>query len=444
MRRLILGAALVLGAGVNLVGADRPPGSSLCDYYAEQKYQSNTSESQYMFMRDIVSLAFGGGGTSVNATNASTGILNPGVYNGAYIDLISWFDGSKATTNQDGEPLSVNYMDSGAQDPLIEYLNGSTSAPEFRPGSNEERLFVHFYSGFGYIFQCSLVTDFPKTNVTPAADVSVAYTHKFMDLNQTDLAHFIDQVTLASQVFGVSESDAEGLSNDLNGRYNNRCSPPDSNGMLNSLCLDPSCPLPLGRDTDCAAYDNIPPNGTVSTGSSGSSGGGSSISKGAIAGIVIAAVVVVLLAIALFLYFRRKHANDAREKEAAAAAEQQRQAETQQVQSTSPGLWSESGGYPSPMGPQSHLSYTPTLANTHNSYGPYDSYLGPGGLYLAKHADAELAGPPPVSPHVSEMESPLHYNQHGSPLPAEVEGSPFPYSERQEKNPIEHHEGNGN
>jgi hypothetical protein len=88
---LILGS--LLAAGQVALG-QRPSNASICDYYAQQLYGKNTTDTQFQLMQNIVALAFGGGSGLSNASNASTGILNPGVSSGIPVNLISWFDGS--------------------------------------------------------------------------------------------------------------------------------------------------------------------------------------------------------------------------------------------------------------------------------------------------------------------------------------------------------------
>lgn len=173
-----------------------------------------------------------------------------------------------------------------------------------------------------------------------------AYVHKYMDLNQTHIGYFIEQLISASQSFGFSDTDATTLSNYMNSKYNLRCIPPDHD-QLTSICLARDCPL-AAPAPKCDAYNDIPIRG-VGVGSSGGSSGGSSnngsttttaaaatsstgssapspsstaaaggghsssssssssgLSAGAIAGIAIGAAAVVLLALALGLFFRRQ------------------------------------------------------------------------------------------------------------------------------------------
>ncbi|KAI8626191.1 hypothetical protein F5Y19DRAFT_229538 [Xylariaceae sp. FL1651] len=443
MRRL-LRSALLLAVAANVAFSQRPENATICDYYATEKYGTNSSDTQFQLMQHIVALAFGGGSGLPNASEDSTGILNPGSFDGQAVYLRSWFDGSKATTNLNNQPVGIDWMDGGAQEPLLSFLNGSANTVELDQKTNEYRLFTHFYSAFGFVFGCTLVHSFPKTNES-GGPISLAYVHKYMNLNQTDLGHFINQLTMSSKYFGFSDEDAQTLSTFMNSRYNVRCAPP-VNGQLYSLCQAPECPL-AAPSADCDAYVDLGPgvNGTgggaqqtgspsgssstspAPTGSSTPTASGSpptssspspttatgysmALSSGAIAGVAIGGAAVVLLAVGLWLYFRR------------------RPAKPQMIAVPYTG-----GGYASPTH-TSHPSYTPNTVYPHASFvttsAPHDSYLGPAGgagpgaFFAPKHPDeAELGVQTPApaasprSPPVAEMESPQDLSLRGSMSP---------------------------
>ncbi|KAI0118725.1 hypothetical protein GGR51DRAFT_130652 [Nemania sp. FL0031] len=400
-------AALLLAIVVGVGMAQRPSTASICDYYAMELYGKNSSDNQFRLMEHIVALAFGGGVNLPDASDDSTGILNQGSYNGLGVNLRPWFDGSKPTTNLNGQAVGINWLNDGAQEPLMAFLNGSTSSVQFDTGSNEDRLFNHFYVAFGRIFGCTLSETFP--NATQTGQLSPAYVHKYMNLNQTDLSHFINQLIVSTKYYGFSDDDANTLSTFMNSRYNVRCAPA-INGQLYSICQAAECPL-AAPSPDCNAYVNIGPganssstggSGAVPTSSSTStSSGGTALSSGAIAGIAIGGAAVVLIAVGLWLYHRR------------------RQHAKPPPMVAMP--YTGGSGYPSP----SYPSYTPTLG-PHTSYAPSsaprDSHLAPGSFYEHKQPEAELAVPTPVSPphspsmvmHVAEMESPLPSEMTGS------------------------------
>jgi hypothetical protein len=176
------------------------------------------------------------------------------------------------------------------------------------------------------------------------APFTPAYVHKYMSLDQTQVAYFIEQIIIASKYYGFSESDAQQLSLSMNAKYNNKCAPPDATGQLNSVCFADSCPL--ASDSDCSAYSSIgpygfkastPPTGTAtgvvptvpasqtSPGSNspdaGADNNSSKLSAGAIAGIAIGSAAVLLLAVGMWLFFRRQQKAKPSGDAAAAAAQ---------------------------------------------------------------------------------------------------------------------------
>ncbi|KAI0547070.1 hypothetical protein F4679DRAFT_555735 [Xylaria curta] len=427
-----LRAVLLLVAVIGMGTAQRPSNATICDYYAMRRFGENSSDTQFMLMQSIVALAFGGGATLPNASGDSTGILNPGSFNGLTINLRPWFDGSKATTNLNNQAIGINWLDDGAQEPLTAFLNGTTDNVELDGKKNEYRLFAHFYSAFGKIYGCTLTDGFPKANDS-GNPISPAYVHKFMNLNQTDLGHFIDQLILSSEYYGFSQDDASTLSAFLNSRYNVRCAPA-INGQLYSICQAPECPL-AAPSPDCDAYVNVGP-GENSTGSGGSGtapGGpsqptssttstfssepttsspsstatssGAALSSGAIAGIAIGGAVVALLALGLWLYHRRWQ-------------------KSKQPQMVAMPYTGGSGHLSPSSGHHPHPSYTPTLG-PHTSYtpssAPRDSHLTHGSFFEPKQPEAELGVPTPVVPH--SPSGMMHIAELESPMPSEVGGT---------------------
>ncbi|KAM4065792.1 hypothetical protein HRG_011588 [Hirsutella rhossiliensis] len=315
----LLPLLLLLGSQVL---AERPSDQSICDYYASQRFGGNNSTTQLRLMQGIVAYAYAGGSTVPFAEENSTGIFNPGRFNDRDVFLRPWFNGSKATTNLNDHAVGVDWLDGGGTAPLIAFLNGSTATAEIKSGTNQDTLFSHWYVAFGKIYGCSRVKNFLENTFTP---LTPAYVHKYMDLNQTHIGYFIDQLITASKYYGFSDTDAATLSTYMNARYNTRCSPP-IDGQLYSICLAKDCPL-AAPNAQCDVYPNVQPYGVQGSGapsgteapilpttpaSSGSvstpaaSGSSSSLSGGAIAGISIGATVVVLLAAGMFLFFRRQ------------------------------------------------------------------------------------------------------------------------------------------
>lgn len=343
-QRTLLG----LGSG-RLALAQRPGNESICDYYAIQRYASNTSTTQFQLIQSIVGLAYVGGNDVPGAPDNSTGIFNNSTFGGFPVYLRPWFDGSKQSSNQLGSPIAVDWLNGGGLDPIVAFLNDSRGSIELTSDSNQEyvvlslrerhgtpileslsvmltskrgrSLFNHWYTAFGHIYGCTLVSSFPTTSTAGGQTMDVAYTHKFMDLNSSDVGYFIEQITVASQFYGFSSQDATTLSGSLNAKYNVRCSPA-VDGMLYSICQDTECPL-AEPSADCDAYVNIQPTASSAassspaassatssgtTSGSDSSSSGQILSGGDIAGISIGGAAVILLAVGLWLYYRRHHA----------------------------------------------------------------------------------------------------------------------------------------
>ena len=137
----VLGLITILIANVV---AQRPGGVSICDYYAEQLYGANRSDTQLRLVQTIVAAAFGGGSSLPGASSLLTGILNPGTYtptSGLYqainVDLRPWFNGSLQSTNLNNQGVGVNWLDGGGLEPLLAYANGSTANVTIPSGTNQ-------------------------------------------------------------------------------------------------------------------------------------------------------------------------------------------------------------------------------------------------------------------------------------------------------------------
>ncbi len=116
--------------------AQRPSTASTCDYYAQQLYGANNSDTQFKLIQHLVVLAFGGGSNLANASNVP-GILNPGVFDSEAIDLRPFFNGSKASTNLNNQGVGVDWLDDGAITPLKNFRTGSTSPLALDQTSNQ-------------------------------------------------------------------------------------------------------------------------------------------------------------------------------------------------------------------------------------------------------------------------------------------------------------------
>jgi hypothetical protein len=132
---IMLFAAIVLLFGVTL--AQRPPNATICDYYAMNLYGVNTSLSQFQLMQGIVALAFSGGANLPNVSSNITGILNPGTFQGNYVDLQPYFNGSIDSTNLNNQPVGIDWLDGGGVQPLHDFLSGVTPNVTINNSTNE-------------------------------------------------------------------------------------------------------------------------------------------------------------------------------------------------------------------------------------------------------------------------------------------------------------------
>jgi hypothetical protein len=115
--------ALFIDHGV----AQRPSSATVCDYYAQTRFGANSSATQLRFMQNVVCLAFEGGSSLNNVSSDLTGILRRGKFLGNDIDLLPYFNGSKASTNVNNAPIGINWMDQGGTVPLASFLAGGDS-----------------------------------------------------------------------------------------------------------------------------------------------------------------------------------------------------------------------------------------------------------------------------------------------------------------------------
>ncbi|KAL2048776.1 hypothetical protein ABVK25_010958 [Lepraria finkii] len=412
---LILCVVLYLGTTVL---AKRPQNASICDYYAQSLYGTNTSQTQYQLTQHIVTLAFAGAPPgSSNISSSITGIFNPGTfsYQGTTlgVDLLPWFNGSIDSTNLNNQAVGIDWLDGGGLDPLYAFLNGSTDTVMLTNTTNQYRLFTHFYEAFAHVFDCSDPATPPPSPSSAPPPSNLAYVPKFMNLNNTDLGHFIDQMTQAAEQYGFSTEDANTINTHLNSIYNVACAPPVTQNpmkgpQLLSLCQASNCPLAL--DPDCAAYVNLSasgipsaassvgpsampthfiptvisqsttaPTSSTSAGSSGALGGTSTssspaLSPGAIAGIAIGGAAVILaFIIALVFIMRRRRPI--------------------RMEAPPPSMYGTGSGFASPPGEQKYLpSFTSSPMQSPGRYGQF----GEGHPQAMQQVAGHDAGRPPV------------------------------------------------
>jgi len=95
--------------------AQRAANETLCDYYAIQRYGSNTTTNQFKLLQGIFALAFAGGSVLLNASDELTGIFNAGTFGGVPVTLLPWFDGTLESTNINNAPAAINWLNGGRQ-----------------------------------------------------------------------------------------------------------------------------------------------------------------------------------------------------------------------------------------------------------------------------------------------------------------------------------------
>jgi hypothetical protein len=123
--------------------AQRPTNASVCDYYAQSLYGTNSSDTQLKLIQSIVSLAFNGRSNLTNVSSDITGILNPGTWTNPTtsqtydVDLRPWFDGTIPSTNVNNRPTSVIWVPEGGTNPLYRFLSGQTPNVVLGNGTNE-------------------------------------------------------------------------------------------------------------------------------------------------------------------------------------------------------------------------------------------------------------------------------------------------------------------
>ena len=127
---------LALFFGVSL--AQRPSNASICDYYAQQYFGTNNSNTQLQLVQGIVSLAFGGAFNLSNISSNVIGILNPSAFDGTPVDLRPWFNGSIESTNLNNQPVGIDWLDDGGTDPLYTFLSGATTTVVFSSNTTNQ------------------------------------------------------------------------------------------------------------------------------------------------------------------------------------------------------------------------------------------------------------------------------------------------------------------
>lgn len=106
-------------AAATAVSAQRPADQSICDYYTTALLKNNTAANQKTLLTLVVNTAVIGNYTMPNVGISVPGILAPGTGDFSGVNLIQYFDGELASTNNNGMPVAVNFLDGGAAAPLM-------------------------------------------------------------------------------------------------------------------------------------------------------------------------------------------------------------------------------------------------------------------------------------------------------------------------------------
>lgn len=104
--------------------AQRPSNVSICDYYTTALLKENNATNQYTLLTLLVNTVVIGNYTQPNVGVAVPGVLNPkGTYNGTSVDLVPYFNGGLASTNNGGSSgIAVNFLDGGGAAPLMKNM----------------------------------------------------------------------------------------------------------------------------------------------------------------------------------------------------------------------------------------------------------------------------------------------------------------------------------
>ena len=112
--------------------ADRPSDVSICDYYTTALLKDDTAANQETLLILVVNTAVIGNYTQPNVGIAVPGILAlPASYNGVSVNLLQYFDAELVSTNVNGVPSVVNFLDGGGAAPLM------MNKPANDPNSNQ-------------------------------------------------------------------------------------------------------------------------------------------------------------------------------------------------------------------------------------------------------------------------------------------------------------------
>ena len=122
--------ALLFGAAGSVV-AQRPSGTSICDYYTTAVLKVDTPANQYTLLTVLVNTVVIGNYSACAVGGGLPGILAPAYYGGEQVNLLPYFNGCLESTNVNDMPSSVNFLDGGGAAPLMQNM------PANSPNSNQ-------------------------------------------------------------------------------------------------------------------------------------------------------------------------------------------------------------------------------------------------------------------------------------------------------------------
>jgi len=265
---IMLFKALAVAAAIGGVVAQRPNGTSICDYYTTALLKNNTAANQMTLLTLVVNTAVIGNYTTPNVGITVPGILAPGTFNGTAVNLLPYFDGALLSSNGGGGVgISKNFLDGGGAAPLMMNLPAFANATS----SNQYLLLTHLYEYFGTLLGCTMQgsTAYPAYS----GSGSMYTTHKFMDLSAAQVGYFIQNVAYSAASFGVAESDLMIVGTALGEYFDVNCGPemviiPTQPAALQSICTGANCTNAV--NATCSAYQtNITAPAAASTTSSG-------------------------------------------------------------------------------------------------------------------------------------------------------------------------------
>lgn len=107
------------------VSAQRPSSTSICDYYAETILGANTEANQRLLMVLLLHTTILGNYTTPNTGIAVHGIATPGTFHGQDVNLIKYFTGEIASTNDGTTPhgVPILLLDGGGAAPLLKNVS---------------------------------------------------------------------------------------------------------------------------------------------------------------------------------------------------------------------------------------------------------------------------------------------------------------------------------